>query len=228
MAILDSNKYFSDPNVARFVDDIQRGDVNQVRAALTAGQDPNVEGLEGIRPIHFVFSAKTSDVAEVLLAGGADPNKKSPIGNTPLHYAVQRDSVDFTEVLLRYKADPKIPGENGKPALYDALSSPVAEKILPLIVEKGADVNGKWGGYPPLQASMVEQDWTSAVTLLKLGANPNLPTDQGETATQTFCRLLQRMNQRGPNNIEILMVGEILNTKQGLSSDCMQNLARFK
>lgn len=227
MTPLDSKKYFSDAITARFVDDIQRGDVAQVSAALKAGQDPNSKGLGGIRPIHFVFAAKTAEVANVLLAAGADPNAKAPNGNTPLHYAVQQATADFTEVLLKYRADPRIPGENNEPVLYPALSSPVAEAVLPLLVKAGADVNGQWGGYPPLQASMVQQDWKSTVALMHLGANPVLTTKQGETAAQTFCRLLQRMKPVESNRKEVLIVGEMLGA-QSLPTGCQQNLMRFR
>lgn len=227
MTPLDSNKYFSDANAARFVDDIQRGNVARVSAALQAGQDPNARGRDGIRPIHFIFAAKSAEVAEILLAAGADSNAKAPNGNSPLHYAVQQSSADFTEVLLKYKADPRIPGENDEPVLYPALSSPVASKVLPMLVRAGADVNGQWGSYPPLHASMVQQDWKSAAVLLTLGANPALTTKQGETAAQTFCRLLQRMRPTESNQKEVLMVGEMLGI-QALPADCQQNLARFR
>ncbi|CAN5317638.1 hypothetical protein BH11PSE10_BH11PSE10_13470 [soil metagenome] len=228
MTPLDSRKYFADATVAAFVDEVQRGNASKVSAALKAGMDANAKGADGFRPIHFVFPAKTAEVTEILLAAGADANARAPNGNTPLHYAVQQASADFTTALLKHGADPQIVGEVDKPVLYVALSSPVAEAILPLLVKAGAKVNGSWGGYPPLQAAMVQQEWKSAASLIALGANPGLKTEQGETAAQTFCRLLQRMKKPAAEQRQpLLSVGQALHA-QGLPEACALRLASFR
>lgn len=227
MTPLDSSKYFSEASTAGFVDDIQRGKASAVRDALKSGQDPNVAGTGGIRPIHFVFAAKSAEVADVLLSAGADPNAKAPNGNTPLHYAVQQQTPDFTQVLLKHRADPRIRGEVDQPVLYLAISSPVAETILPLLVKAGADVNGVWGGYPPLQAAMVQQDWPSAVMLLKLGASPDLKTKQGKDAVTAYCDLLARMQPVAKFRASIYAVGELLKPR-GLPPACMARLEAFR
>ena len=226
MSTLDSSKYFQDAKTVRFVDEIQKGNAASVQVAIASGQDPNVKGVDGFRPIHFVFAAKTADVLEVLLKAGADPNAKGPNGNTPLHYAAQQRTADFTQALLRYKADPRIGGEGDKPVLYVALSSSVATTILPWLISAGADVNNRWGGYPPLQAAMVQQDWPSAALLLRAGADPEQKTQQGETATQTFCRLLQRMRPEGPARNSIALVGDKL--LPGLPRECVARLGSFR
>lgn len=227
MTPLDSRKYFPDAATAQFVDHIQNGQAAEVRKALAAGQDPNAAGNGGIRPLHFVFAAKTAEVAELLLAAGADPNAKAPNGNTPLHYAVQQPGADFTEALLRHQADPKLPGENGKPVLYVALSSPVVAQILPLLTHAGADVKQVWGGYPLLQAAMVQQAWPAALLLLlRLGADPALRSQQGESAAQTFCRLIQRMKPEGKQRQFVAAVGEQL--QSGLPPECQARLALFR
>src|SRR5687768_4660372 len=68
---LDPRSYFPDPRIARFVADVQDGDLGRVRSGLKEGVDPNSEGREGFRPLFFVFAASTADVARVLLASGA-------------------------------------------------------------------------------------------------------------------------------------------------------------
>lgn len=229
MTQLDSRKYFSDPATAAFVDQVQRGDAAAVRQALAAGQDPNAAGLGGMRPLHFVFAAKGpagAAVAELLLAAGADPNAKAPNGHTPLHYAVQQPEPGFTEALLRHKADPRLPGENGQPVLYLALSSPAAPHTLPLLVRAGADPNQVWGGYPPVQAALVQQDWPAALLLLRLGADPALRTKQGETVAQTFCRLLARLNPKGSQRALVAAVGDQLGA--AVPAECQARLAQFR
>lgn len=225
-APLDARKYFQDPRVAQMVEDIQTGREERVRAALSQGVSANAEGLDGLRPIHFVFSARSAKVAEVLLAAGADPNLPGAFGNTPLHYAVQQPTVDFTEVLLRYRADPAKPGAANKPVLNVALSSPVAAEILPMLKKAGANIDLLWGGYSPVQAAMVQQDWVSVVTLLQLGANPDIKSAQGETAAATFCRLLGRMRPGGVTATHIRKAGDLLG-KERLSAECQGRLSAF-
>lgn len=227
MNALDSSKYFSDPKVATFVDDVQRGDLSRVSAALKAGIDPNAKGSDGFRPVHFVFAAKTADVAKALLAAGADPNARIANGNTPLHYAVQAATADFTAVLLQYRADAAAAGASNEPVLFAALSSPLQDKILPMLVKAGADVNLVWGGYSPLQAAMVALRWGSAATLLALNADPNVRSTQGENAAATFCDLLKRLQPTATNRDNVLRVGEGLKGK-GAALACENKLGKFR
>ena len=215
MTPLDTRKYFSDADIAAFVDDVQHGNLAKVSAALKAGQDPNAKGLQGIRPIHFVFAAKTAEVAQALLAAGADANARAPNGHAPLHYAVQQRLPGFAALLLQYKADPNQGGEGGEPVLYVAITGPAADSILPLLVQAGADVNRVWGGYPLLQSAMVQQEWRSAALLLRLGADPALKTKQGETAAATFCRLLPKLKAVAPSKTWVFDVGTRLQAREG-------------
>lgn len=226
-APLDARKYFQDPRVAQMVEDIQTGREDRVRSALSQGVSANAEGLDGLRPIHFVFAAKSAKVAEILLAAGADPNAPGAFGNTPLHYAVQQPTADFTEVLLRYRANPAKLGAANKPVLNVALSSPVAAEILPMLKKAGANINHVWGGYSPLQAAMVQQDWRSAVTLLQIGADPEVKSMQDESAASIFCELLEEMRPGGKSSTYIWNVGQLLGAKR-LSATCQSLLAAFR
>lgn len=227
MTLLDSRKYFTDPATAAFIDQVQRGDLASVTAALRSGQDPNVKGLHGIRPIHFVFAASSAEVAQALLAAGADPNAKAPNGNTPLHYAVQQRTAEFTEVLLRFKADPNILGENDKPALYSALSSPAGVAILPMLAKAGVDVNKTWGGFPPVQSAMVRQKWQFAALLLELGADPLQKNKQGQSAGALLCEMLAGMAPVEPGKRWVAVVGDRLGAKEG-TLPCAELLKAFR
>ena len=227
MTVLDSNRYFANATVARFVDDVQGGRVDRVVAALRAGQDPNVAGNDGFRPIHFVFAARDPGVAEALLAAGADPNARTAIGNTPLHYAVQAPTADFTRVFLQYKADPNARGASEKPVLVAALDSPVSETVLPMLVAAGADVNVVWAGNPPLQLAIASLEWKSADTLLSLKADATLRNLRGQDAGTTFCRLLQRVQPTPNNRHDIVRVGDALKAR-GATLACDDKLNQFR
>ena len=114
-------------------------------SCLAAGQDPNAVGLQGIRPIHFVYRRPNLEAVEALLMAGADPNLPAPNGNRPLHYAVQQESADLALLLLKYKANPSLTGENGQLVLYLAMSSPDAARLCLPLVGAGSDVNLRRG-----------------------------------------------------------------------------------
>ncbi len=223
---LDSSKYFSDPKVAAFVDDVQRGNAKRVKAAIAAGQDPNAQGNEGFRPIHFIFPAKTAEVARILLIAGADPNARMANQNTALHYAVQQPNPDFTAVLLEYRADPNAKGASDEPVLINALSSTASDVIIRMLAKAGADINLVWGGYSPLQAAIVAMQWTSAVTLVELNTDPSVRSSQNENAAELFCRRLARTTPTPTNRQKIVRVGDGINAKIPLS--CEAKLMEFR
>lgn len=226
VSTLDSAKYFHAPRDAAFVDDIQRGALDRVTAALKAGQDLNVVGAQGFRPIHFVFLSPDTRMAELLLNAGADPNAALANGKTPLHYAVQAQSPDFAAVLLRHRADPNARCASNEPVVFAALSSPASDRVLPLLARAGAHLNTVWGGYTPLQAAMVQLRWVSAATLLTLGADPRVRSERGETSAEVFCRLIERMRPTATNRKAVWTVGQQLRSK-GIELRCEAKLAQF-
>jgi len=227
MSTLDTSKYFTDPRDAAFVDLVQKGDLAGVQAALKAGQSANATGVKGFRPIHFVFAAPGAEVARVLLAAGADPNARLASGNEPLHYAVQQKNPDFTAVLLQYKADPNALGDARQPVLFTALDSPVPEKVLPLLVHAGADINAVWGNNTPVQSAMIGLTWTAAATLLALGADPTVKNPHGEDAGMVFCSLLARLKPTPTNHQVVWSVGNAIKAR-GVALGCDDKLAQFR
>jgi len=227
MSTLDSSKYFTDPKTIDFVDSLQRGSVSRVKAALAAGQDPNAVGLQGIRPIHFVYRRPNLEAVEALLMAGADPNLPAPNGNRPLHYAVQQESADLALLLLKYKANPALPGENDEPVLYPALSSRDAKVLLPALVKAGANPNLRWGSMPPLQAAMAQQDWTAAKLLLELGADPKALTTYGKDAVYTYCSKIARSVRSQQTQGVVYDLGLLLKVPE-LRPDCVADMERFR
>lgn len=125
-----------------------------------------------------------------LLNTGVDPNRViSPSGKTLLMAA---QSVPMVRLLLNHGADPNIKDNRGATALHHAVMHPDALGIIPLLIEKGADVNapawGLSGETPFLYARWLflqRQDavWGTKVLrlLAKLGADINAADDGGYT-----------------------------------------------
>jgi hypothetical protein len=224
---LDASRYFSDAKTAAFVESLQRGNASKVKKALAAGQDPNAEGLQGIRPIHFIYRRPNLEAVEALLMAGADPNLPAPNGNRPLHYAVQQETADLALLLLKYKANPALPGENGKLVLYLAMSSPEAARLLPALVAAGADVNLRRGSMPPVQAAMASHDWVAAKVLLQLGADPMGLASYGEDAVTMYCSKISRSVRSKQTQGVVYEVGKLLRADE-LKPECVPDMERFR
>lgn len=226
MKPLDSQRYFSDPRVAAFVDDVQRGHLARVNEGLRAGIDPNSKGSEGFRPVHFVFAADSADVTRALLAAGADPNARLTNGNTPLHFAVRMPNPDFTEALLAAKADPNAIGANHKPVIHEAISSR-EPRNLRLLASAGADLNAEWAFNTPLQAAIAVLSWDMATALLAVGANAQAANQRGQTVVQSYCGVLTRLQPTATNRRGVVATYEGLRAG-GAVVPCEDKVAAFR
>ena len=78
--------------------------VEQVRACLSAGIDPNEQDPKGLTALHWA-ARKTSDpaVIEVLLEAGANPRSTSIAGRTPWDYAQRNKKIKGSTVSQRLR-----------------------------------------------------------------------------------------------------------------------------
>ena len=89
-----------------------RGDIDEVRALLAQGADPNAFEEFGSTPLHFAADDGHIEIVRLLLEAGADVNfhLESKIGNTPLGEAAGHCSREMAGLLLQFGADPTIRG----------------------------------------------------------------------------------------------------------------------
>lgn len=100
------------------------GDIERMRAAITAGGDP--DAVSACEPL-VCFAAGTTafelDVLEVLLEAGANPNQPDEWGSCALSYAVAKGKWLRTGVLVQAGADVNFQHEPGisKTVLFNAV-----------------------------------------------------------------------------------------------------------
>lgn len=91
------------------------GTASEVKAALSAGADPNVKDGEGWTPLHW--AAQHNDAPAVIVAlveAGGDPNAGGMFDLTPLHLAARWNPVvEVTAALIEGGADPFSVAEDG-------------------------------------------------------------------------------------------------------------------
>ncbi|MDN0193770.1 HEAT repeat domain-containing protein [Streptomyces sp. S.PNR 29] len=86
------------------VEAVRCGDVDEVRALLAAGADPDtLDGPDGVPLLCLAVAAYDEPLAEALLEAGADPLRRLPDGTTPLLRAVDSGSHVLTEALVRHR-----------------------------------------------------------------------------------------------------------------------------
>ena len=176
-----------------------------MRATLAAGMNPNEEGNQGFRPIHFVFFAKSPDVLHALLQAGANPNARLQTGNTPLHFSVRNRDPEFTRALLAAGADPNSPGADNKPPIHEAIYQDNPAHIS-LLAVAGADLNAVWGGATPVMFALSIGQWEQAKILIDLGASLDFKNHNGKTALDRACRFLQGLPTNDVNKKGIATV----------------------
>lgn len=159
--------------------------------------DEYVDG-SGWTPLHIAASLGNSTIFNQLLrrANGSstttsnnstqpelDVNLQTNSGTTCLHLAISKNNYDIVKELIEtYKANCRIKDKKGYTPLHRAASIG-SIPIIKLLVEKGKiNINAQDNdGWTSLHHALAEGHGDVAVLLVKLGADPNIVNNDGET-----------------------------------------------
>jgi ankyrin repeat protein len=162
------------------------GPVLLALVVLSSGCKRQPSPRDGILPIHkAVSSGDLSRVRRLLATGAANPNALDRHGWMPLHRAVDQGHAAMVELLLKYGADPDADGPEGPP-LHMAITEG-HEAVIRKLIAAGADVNAgdpRSGSTALYHALLSTPRWWRdelIMELLAAGADPRLPTDDGDT-----------------------------------------------
>jgi ankyrin repeat protein len=163
----------------------------QLRALLARGENPNVCVLG---TSILTLSAASGDVEEVeiLLDGGADPDRpKDSAGGTPLLMALGQSHFDVARLLIDRGADVRVETRFNNTALIElanSLPSPAlhAEQLdlAQVLVSRGVPLDARLAGprTTALMLAAIRGNKDLVQLLLKLGADPGLADNKGQTA----------------------------------------------
>ena len=92
------------------------GQVEALRAALSAGEDVNLPDKQGYTPLHFAAQQGQVQAARVLVDAGADVHVKDADGNTPLWKATFGNSAvpELVALLMSAGSDPDSQNNAGR------------------------------------------------------------------------------------------------------------------
>ena len=163
--------------------------LNNVKALLKVGVDPDVCDSKGEAPIGTVCAAISrcphniciNETATLLLQHHADPNIADNNGITPLIAASKNGCAKIISTLLKASADPTIADNNGQTPLI-AASGKGHDGIISTLLQAGADPNkADNNGRIPLIAASEKGHNGIVSTLLQAGADPNKADNNGRT-----------------------------------------------
>ena len=181
-----------------------RLDTNLVRSLLQHHANPNIANSFGSAPLTEAVKANSAELVGMLLDAGAGAEAPNADGQTALMLAARIGAVPIARLLLRHGANVNAHEQwHGQTALMWAAAQDYPQ-MTRLLVEHGAQVNirakyNDWldratqitsepraqyrpeGGLTPLFYAIRGGCQECVATLLKAGADVNLPTPEGVT-----------------------------------------------
>ena len=84
---------------------VRSGDLDQVRALLDQGADPNAFGGDTTAPLVWAAHGDDLEALRLLLDAGADPNLANRFNVSPLHEAITWGNLEMVEALVEAGAN---------------------------------------------------------------------------------------------------------------------------
>ncbi len=128
----------------------------EVKAFISKGGDINQQDANGNTALHWItsqfFLKLNDDFLNSLLQNNINLSAKNYDGNSPLHFSCMHFNVEMVKFLLDNNVDPNIKNKNKIAPLHNICNNPevtdnngsstqIAEKIIELLLEHGADIN---------------------------------------------------------------------------------------
>ena len=126
----------------------------------------------GLTPLSWAAARGDAEAVEFLLHNGASCETAANSGRSPLNFAATSRSSTCVSILLNHGADVTRQTMHGTTALHLAVCyNGVPEATVRLLVQAGADINGKnYDGRTPLIYAVDNMEDSMALLLLQMGA----------------------------------------------------------
>lgn len=139
----------------------------------------------GWTALHIAASVGNPEVVSLLLTHAPKPdlNLQTSTGVTPVHLATSKKHTETVKELVNAGASVRIKDKRGQYPIHRAAS--VGSIALVQFLGDKSPLNAKdVQGWTPLHDALAEGFGDAAVLLVKLGADPTVESNEGETASQ--------------------------------------------
>jgi ankyrin repeat protein len=120
---------------------IRENDATAVKSLAAHRENVNIRGPRDTTPLMYAAAFGSLQSMKTLLAAGADPNAVNAFGATALMWSVSQP--EKVKLLLDRKADVNIRAKSGRTALMLAAVSPGSDRVVDLLLARGADPKAK-------------------------------------------------------------------------------------
>lgn len=187
-------QYFEQGIQAEFVVALGRGDLALAERLLGNGAAIDAVGKQGMTALAWTLVKQDFAGFRFLLERGADPKTLTRWRDANgveqwasiLQLAAELEDSRFLRALLEAGADPnQIVNASRQTALYHALLHRRYENVS-LLLAKGADINHRSKSLTtPIGEAVYQRSYTTALFLLRAGADPLLRNRWGKSAVDT-------------------------------------------
>ena len=194
---------FSGPELTRYrmlFNGARAGDVGLVRGLLTDGMDVNLSGPRGATPLHIAARFGQLQMVELLLSFGADRGARDERGSSPSDKAravgmasiAKKLEQQHPEVISSHRFD------SSCRRLLEAAHRGDSMKLSQLVAEHPGVIYKKGPRGASALHVAARYGHTEAVRmLLRLGADPGVTDDSGNTAAVKASQLKHTVKARG-------------------------------
>ena len=125
------------------IDAIKRDSVDEVKAALAKGANPNGRDIDGLSPLQAAEKFQANTVVSILVQAGADVAERlGPRADRLLHLAARRRNYGFSHALLNVGALAEVRNSIGESPLHIAARTGQTY-LAKLLVQHQANVLGR-------------------------------------------------------------------------------------
>lgn len=182
-AVAQPRPGFTPPDRATFGAIIEKGDLQQARAWLDAGLDPDYIGDRIGTGLMIAAWEGNIPMMQLFLDRGANVNRENNRGERALMHAAWRGQQEAVEWLLAKGAEVNSPPGQWSALHYAAFAG--HEKVANLLLAFGADINARSAnGSTPLMMAVYENQEPLVRQLTASGADTTLKNDRGEGALE--------------------------------------------
>ncbi|KAJ3108866.1 hypothetical protein HDU97_010138 [Phlyctochytrium planicorne] len=209
---VDSDAMSTPKNQKRFLEDVQKGNVDKVKERGSKGMDPNFWSETGETPLSIAIVQNDKDMITALVENGAFLDfrmNESFQWKTPLHLASSSNKSIAVQTLLSYGAWPNCPDLMGLTPLYYASSLGYSECVERLLMARAETEVFDESGKGPLHQACMNNHEAVVALLVDFGANLSAVNVAGNTplhvaaarnATECLRWLLMRGGDREKGN----------------------------